>query len=81
MTKAKEKNRLENILAFMMVGVIGISLLTIVFVFLCYLFQFTAIPVFVPLIPELGLPLGALLLIALLIVQVRNRAKEGKGKR
>ena len=80
MAKAKEKNRLENILAFMMVGVIGISLLTIVIVFLCYLFKITSIPVFVPLIPELGLPLGALLLISLLIVQVRSRAKAGKGK-
>jgi hypothetical protein len=80
MTEAPKKNRLENIVAFMMVGVIGVSLLSIIFVFLCYLFKFTQIPVFVPLIPEFGLPLGALLLITLVILQIRARRKSDQGK-
>ncbi|CAB4949337.1 unannotated protein [freshwater metagenome] len=76
MTKPKdsERARPENVLAFMMVGVIGVSILTIVLVLLSYLFKFE-LPHPISLIPLIGLPFGALLLIALLIVQARKLTK------
>jgi hypothetical protein len=78
MTKpnASEKTRPENVIAFMMVGVIGVSILTIVLVLMSYLFKFQ-LPPLISLIPLLGLPFGAILLITLLVVQARklNKAK------
>ncbi len=72
--KANERARPENVIAFMMVGVMGVSILTIVLVFLSYLFKFE-LPHLISLIPLIGLPFGALLLIALLIVQARKLTK------
>jgi hypothetical protein len=72
--KASERARPENVLVFMMVGVIGVSILTIVLVLLSYLFKFE-LPRLISLIPLIGLPFGALLLIALLIVQARKLSK------
>jgi hypothetical protein len=76
MTKptATERTRPENVLAFMMVGVVGVSILTIVLVLLSYLLKFE-LPHLISLIPLIGLPFGALLLIALLLVQARKLAK------
>jgi hypothetical protein len=70
-----QKNRIENILAFMMAGVIGISVLAILLMLISALFKF-ALPALFALLPMIGLPLGALIMIALIIVQARNRAKE-----
>ena len=77
MTKPKI-NRVENVVAYMMVGVLGTSILTILVILVAYLMKFTKLPALLALIPMIGLPLGALLLIALLIIMARKRAKEGK---
>jgi membrane protein DedA with SNARE-associated domain len=73
---APQKTRVENALAFMMAGVIGISILAILVVLLAYLLNFHQLPPLLALMPMIGLPFGALLMIALVIVQARNRAKD-----
>jgi hypothetical protein len=70
-----QKNRIETILAFMMAGVIGISVLAILLMLLSALFKF-ALPTLFALLPMIGLPMGALIMIALIIVQARNRPKD-----
>ncbi len=72
---APQKTRLENVLAFMMAGVIGISVLAIFAMLIGALFK-TELPSLFILLPAAGLPFGALLMITLIIVQARNRAKE-----
>lgn len=69
------KTRVENALAFMMAGVIGVSILAILVVLVAYLLNFHQLPPLLALLPMIGLPFGALLMIALIIVQARNRAK------
>ncbi|MCX8529688.1 MAG: hypothetical protein ORN27_06450 [Rhodoluna sp.] len=70
-----QKTRVENALAFMMAGVIGISILAILVVLVAYLLNFHQLPPLLALLPMIGLPFGALLMIALVIVQARNRSK------
>jgi predicted membrane metal-binding protein len=72
---APQKTRVENALAFMMAGVIGISILAILVVLVAYLLNFHQLPPLLALLPMIGLPFGALLMIALVIVQARNRSK------
>lgn len=78
MAKPKEpqKSRVENTLAFMMAGVIGVSILAILVVLVAYLFNIKEMPPILALLPMIGLPFGALLMIALVIFQARSRAKE-----
>ena len=71
-----QKSRAETTLAFMMAGVIGVSILAILVVLVAYLANFTEMPPILALLPMIGLPAGALLMIALVIVQARNRAKD-----
>lgn len=70
------KNRVETTLAYMIVGVVGVSLLTIVVVLAAYAMNYRELPVLLALLPMIGLPVGALLLISLFIVQARNKAKD-----
>jgi predicted membrane metal-binding protein len=70
-----QKTRVENALAFMMAGVIGISILAILVVLVAYLLNFHQLPPLLALLPMIGLPFGAILMIALVIVQARNRSK------
>lgn len=69
-----QKSRVENALAFMMAGVIGVSVLAILLMLVSALMKFE-LPKLFALLPFVGLPFGALLMITLVIVQARNRAK------
>jgi hypothetical protein len=69
-----QKSRVENALAFMMAGVIGVSILAILVVLVAYLLNFTKLPPILTLLPMIGLPVGALLMITLIIFQARNRS-------
>jgi uncharacterized RDD family membrane protein YckC len=68
--------RLESILAFMAVGVIGFSILIIGYLLFAYATNMRSMPVLLPLIPFIGLPVGMLLIITLVIVSVRRRNRE-----
>jgi hypothetical protein len=58
----------------MMAGVIGVSILAILVVLVAYLLNFTKLPPILALLPMIGLPVGALLMITLIIFQARNRS-------
>ena len=70
-------SRAENVLAFMAIGVIGLSLLTIAALLIAYATGVTSLPVLLPLLPFMGLPIGMLLIIALAIVGANRRKREG----
>ena len=70
-------SRDENVLAFMAIGVIGLSLLTIAALLIAYATGVTSLPVLLPLLPFIGLPIGMLLIIALAIVGAKRRKREG----
>jgi hypothetical protein len=73
------ENRLENVLAYMAVGVIATSILSIAIVLITYyVAPETNLPVLLRLLPLIGLPLGMLLIITLVIVSARRRAREAK---
>jgi biotin transporter BioY len=64
--------RLENILAAMAVGLVAISVLAIIALMLLSRVVDTS---FFILIPYIGLPLSALMIIVLLVVQIRKKGK------
>lgn len=74
---ATPPSRIENILAYMAIGVIGTSLLAMFLGLLAQLlFKFS--PEFlgvVMAIPFVGLPIGFVLVLTLLLVNLRRRAK------
>ena len=71
------QNRLENVLAYMTVGVVGISSLAIITVLIAYFTGFHDLPPLLALIPLIGLPMGMLLIISLVIVgAVRRKRSE-----
>lgn len=71
------ENRLENILAYLTVGVVGISILAIITVLVAYFTGFHDLPPLLALIPLLGLPIGMLLIISLVIIgAVRRKRSE-----
>jgi ABC-type multidrug transport system permease subunit len=68
--------RLESVLAYMAVGVIAFSILIIGVLLVAYATGVTTLPTLLPLLPFIGLPIGMLLIIALVIVGVIRRSKE-----
>jgi len=74
-SRDKSENRLENILAYMTVGVVGISLLAIITVLVAYFTGFRELPPLLALIPMIGLPLGMLFVISLLAIGAINRKR------
>jgi hypothetical protein len=72
------QNRLENVLAFMTVGVIAASIICIAVVLISNYLGVAQLPVFLILVPLIGLPIGMLLIITLVIVSARRRAAEAK---
>ena len=72
-------SRLENILAFMAVGLIGTSILVMFVTLLLALSSTSLLPILV-FYPQIGLVVGAGCIIALLIVSLRRRARENEAK-
>lgn len=75
---ALRENRGENILAFMTAGVIGVSILTML-VTLALLGVGVKVAPVVGVVPVVGLPIGVLLMIALLITNVIRKSRENRG--
>lgn len=76
-------NRSERTLAFMVAGVFGISLLCMAVVIIGWLtiktIPATGIWPLVTILPEIGFPIGMLLVFALLAVTWIKRARANKG--
>jgi hypothetical protein len=80
MTKSEPQgpSRVETVLAYMGAGIIGLSLLSIVITLVSsYLGAKTNLALFAQ-IPLLGLPLGFILVMALLILALRRKGRENK---
>ena len=71
------ENRFENALAYMAAGVVGFSILAIFFILAASFFKFT-VPGAVIWLPMIGLPLGFVLIIALLVASMIRKAKENR---
>jgi hypothetical protein len=69
------KPQLQTTLAYMAVGVIALSILAILTTLLLALFKVESIPPLVVQLPLVGLPIGFLLIVALLIVSIINRRR------
>ena len=72
-------SRLENILAFMAVGLIGTSIIVMVITLLLALSSTSLWPILI-FYPQIGLIAGAACIISLLIVSLRRRARESEAK-
>jgi FtsH-binding integral membrane protein len=72
-----ETPRLENILAYMAVGLIGTSIIVMVITLLLSLSTHNLWPILV-FYPQIGLIAGAGCIIGLLIVSLRRRARENR---
>lgn len=72
-------SRLENILAFMAVGLIGTSIIVMVITLLLALSSTSLWPILI-FYPQIGLIAGAACIISLLIVSLRRRARENQAK-
>jgi hypothetical protein len=70
-------SRLENILAFMAAGVIGLSLVTMLAGLLTRLIGANPWAILTQ-IPLIGLPFGFVLILVLLFVSMRRRSRENR---
>ncbi len=79
--KESNPNRLETVLAYMMVGVVGASIISLFVVLITGASGSTKVwPIFLVL-PAIGLPLAAALIIALVIVNLRRRSRENRSNK
>jgi len=80
MTKSKQlgPSRLETTLAFLGVGAIGLSLLCIVITLAGSFFGVTSYLAIFAQIPLIGLPIGFLLVVALLVLSIFRKGRETK---
>lgn len=76
MAKNNPGSRLEVVLGAMAVSVIGISILSILSTLLMVFFGVENLPVVLAQLPLIGLPVGFLLIIALLIAAIIRRRRE-----
>jgi uncharacterized integral membrane protein len=78
MSEKRKRPQLEVTLAYMAVGVIGVSILAILLTLLLTLFNVSNLPVLLAQLPLVGLPIGFLFIIALLIASIITRTKGNK---
>lgn len=72
-------SRVETVLAYMAVGVIGVSLVSMLIVLVSSAAGAAKNFALLAQIPLIGLPLGALLIIALVVTGVTRRSRENRG--
>ena len=72
------RSRLENTIAYLIAGLIGLSILSIIAIMILTVFfpGSGGIPILVA-FPWIALPTSALLIITLLILQIRSKGKAG----
>lgn len=72
------ENRLEKILAYMVAGVVGVSIICLLIMIVSVASGAKTVPPIVMQIPGIGFPLGFLLIIALLTASLIRRKRESK---
>ena len=78
MPENRKQSRVEIVLAAMAVSVIGLSVLSILTTLLLVFFGVTDLPVLLAQLPLIGLPVGFLMIIALLIAAIVRRSREAR---
>ncbi len=76
MSENSKRSRVEVILAAMAVSVIGLSVLSILTTLLLVFLGVNDLPVLLAQLPLIGLPVGFLIIIALLIAAIIRRSRE-----
>ena len=78
MPENSKQSRVEVILAAMAVSVIGLSVLSILTTLLLVVLGVTDLPVLLAQLPLIGLPVGFLIIIALLVAAIIRRSREAR---
>ena len=78
MPENRKQSRVEIVLAAMAVSVIGLSVLSILTTLLLVFFGVTDLPVLLAQLPLIWLPVGFLIIIALLIAAIIRRSREAR---
>lgn len=78
MPENRKQSRVEMLLAAMAVSVIGLSVLSILTTLLLVFFGVTELPVLLAQLPLIGLPVGFLMIIALLVAAIIRRSREAR---
>jgi hypothetical protein len=76
MPENSKRSRVEVILAAMAVSIIGLSVLSILTTLLLVFLGVNDLPVLLAQLPLIGLPVGFLIIIALLIAAIIRRSRE-----
>jgi len=77
-TPESSPGRLETILAYMVVGVVGVSIISIAVALISTAVGQTKTLAIFAQLPLIGLPFGMLLVITLLLVSLRRRSRENR---
>ena len=78
MPENRKQSRVEIVLAAMAESVIGLSVLSILTTLLLVFFGVTELPVLLAQLPLIGLPVGFLMIIALLVAAIIRRSREAR---
>ena len=78
MAKNNNPRRLEQVLGAMAVGVIGLSVISILTTLLMVFFGVENLPVILAQLPLIGLPVGFLIIIAMLVTAIIRRSREAR---
>jgi uncharacterized RDD family membrane protein YckC len=79
MPEKSRQSKVEVVLAAMAVSVIGLSVLSMLATLLLVFLGVTDLPAVMAQLPLIGLPVGFLLIIALLVAAIIRRSRESRG--
>ena len=78
MAKNNNPRRLEQVLGGMAVGVIGLSILSLLTTLLMVFLGVDNLPVILAQVPLIGLPVGFLIIISMLVAAINRRSREAR---
>ena len=78
MAKNNNPRRLEQVLGGMAVGVIGLSILSLLTTLLMVFLGVDNLPVILAQLPLIGLPVGFLIIISMLVAAINRRSREAR---
>jgi len=78
MAKNDTPRRLEQVLGAMAVGVIGLSLLSLLSTLIMVFLGVEDLPVVLAQLPLIGLPIGFLIIISMLVAAIIRRSREAR---
>ena len=78
MSKNQKRPQIETALAYMAVGVTGVSIVFMLLTLGLSALGFNSFPVLFAQLPLIGLPVGFLIIVSMLIVSIIRRTKENR---